>query len=48
MDVGRAEDNPGCSTGSRLSFASHNYQSELFPTRIRSRAADFVYSRAQL
>jgi len=27
-----------------MSFSFHNYQSELFPTRIRSRAIGFVYS----
>ena len=27
-----------------MSFAFHNYQSELFPTRIRGRAVGFVYS----
>jgi len=27
-----------------MSFAFHNYQAELFPTRIRSRAVGFVYS----
>lgn len=27
-----------------LSFALHNYQAELFPTRIRARAVGFVYS----
>jgi MFS transporter, putative metabolite:H+ symporter len=27
-----------------LSFSAHNYQSELFPTRIRARAIGFVYS----
>lgn len=27
-----------------LSFSSHNYQSELFPTRMRARAVGFVYS----
>lgn len=27
-----------------LSFSAHNYQSELFPTRIRARAVGFVYS----
>ncbi|HUA78380.1 MAG TPA: MFS transporter [Acetobacteraceae bacterium] len=27
-----------------LSFALHNYQSELYPTRIRARAVGFVYS----
>jgi len=31
-----------------LSFAFHNYQSELFPTRIRSRAVGFVYSWSRL
>jgi putative MFS transporter len=31
-----------------LSFAFHNYQSELFPTRIRSRAIGFVYSWSRL
>jgi len=27
-----------------MSFAFHNYQAELFPTRIRSRAVGFVYA----
>ena len=27
-----------------LSFSAHNYQSELFPTRVRARAVGFVYS----
>ena len=27
-----------------MSYAYHGYQSELFPTRIRSRAVGFVYS----
>lgn len=27
-----------------LSFSAHNYQAELFPTRIRARAVGFVYS----
>ena len=27
-----------------LSFSAHNYQSELFPTRIRATAVGFVYS----
>jgi MFS transporter, putative metabolite:H+ symporter len=27
-----------------MSFAFHNYQGELFPTRIRARAVGFVYS----
>lgn len=27
-----------------MSFAFHNYQAELFPTRVRSRAVGFVYS----
>ncbi len=27
-----------------MSFAFHNYQAELFPTRIRARAVGFVYS----
>ena len=27
-----------------ISFATHNYQSELYPTRIRARAIGFVYS----
>ena len=27
-----------------MSFAFHNYQSELFPTRVRARAVGFVYS----
>jgi putative MFS transporter len=31
-----------------LSFSFHNYQSELFPTRIRSRAIGFVYSWSRL
>jgi putative MFS transporter len=31
-----------------MSFSFHNYQSELFPTRIRSRAVGFVYSWSRL
>ncbi len=31
-----------------LSFALHNYQGELFPTRIRGRAVGFVYSWSRL
>jgi putative MFS transporter len=31
-----------------LSYSFHNYQSELFPTRIRSRAVGFVYSWSRL
>lgn len=31
-----------------LSFSFHNYQSELFPTRIRARAVGFVYSWSRL
>jgi len=31
-----------------LSFSFHSYQSELFPTRIRSRAIGFVYSWSRL
>ncbi|MGH7154469.1 MAG: MFS transporter [Acetobacteraceae bacterium] len=31
-----------------LSFSFHNYQAELFPTRIRSRAVGFVYSWSRL
>jgi putative MFS transporter len=31
-----------------LSFAFHNYQAEVFPTRIRSRAIGFVYSWSRL
>jgi putative MFS transporter len=27
-----------------MSFAFHNYQGELFPTRVRARAVGFVYS----
>jgi putative MFS transporter len=27
-----------------LSFSAHNYQSELFPTRVRARGVGFVYS----
>jgi MFS family permease len=27
-----------------ISFATHNYQAELFPTRVRARAVGFVYS----
>jgi putative MFS transporter len=27
-----------------ISFATHNYQSELYPTRVRARAIGFVYS----
>ncbi len=31
-----------------ISFATHNYQAELYPTRIRARAIGFVYSRSRL
>jgi putative MFS transporter len=31
-----------------MSFSFHNYQSEVFPTRIRSRAVGFVYSWSRL
>jgi putative MFS transporter len=31
-----------------MSFAFHNYQAELFPTRIRARAVGFVYSWSRL
>lgn len=31
-----------------LSFSFHNYQAELFPTRIRARAVGFVYSWSRL
>ncbi len=31
-----------------MSFSFHSYQSELFPTRIRSRAIGFVYSWSRL
>jgi putative MFS transporter len=31
-----------------MSFSFHGYQSELFPTRIRSRAIGFVYSWSRL
>jgi putative MFS transporter len=31
-----------------MSFSFHSYQSELFPTRIRSRAVGFVYSWSRL
>jgi putative MFS transporter len=31
-----------------LSFSFHNYQSELFPTRIRARAIGFVYAWSRL
>jgi putative MFS transporter len=31
-----------------LSYSLHSYQSELFPTRIRSRAIGFVYSWSRL
>jgi MFS transporter, putative metabolite:H+ symporter len=31
-----------------LSFSIHNYQSELFPTRMRARAVGFVYSWSRL
>ena len=31
-----------------MSFSFHGYQSELFPTRIRSRAVGFVYSWSRL
>jgi putative MFS transporter len=31
-----------------LSYSFHNYQAELFPTRIRSRAVGFVYSWSRL
>ena len=31
-----------------MSYAYHSYQTELFPTRIRSRAVGFVYSWSRL
>ena len=31
-----------------ISFATHNYQSELYPTRIRARGVGFVYSWSRL
>jgi MFS transporter, putative metabolite:H+ symporter len=31
-----------------LSFSFHNYQAELYPTRIRARAVGFVYSWSRL
>ncbi len=31
-----------------LSFSIHNYQSELFPTRIRARAVGFTYAWSRL
>ena len=31
-----------------MSFSFHSYQSELFPTRIRSRAVGFVYAWSRL
>ena len=31
-----------------LSFALHNYQAELYPTRIRARGIGFVYSWSRL
>jgi putative MFS transporter len=31
-----------------ISFATHNYQSELYPTRVRARAVGFVYSWSRL
>lgn len=31
-----------------LSFSAHNYQAELFPTRMRARAVGFVYSWSRL
>jgi putative MFS transporter len=31
-----------------LSYALHNYQSELYPTRIRARGIGFVYSWSRL
>ena len=31
-----------------MSFSFHNYQSEIFPTRIRARAVGFVYSWSRL
>jgi putative MFS transporter len=31
-----------------MSFAYHNYQAELFPTRIRARAVGFVYSWSRI
>jgi putative MFS transporter len=31
-----------------ISFATHNYQAELYPTRIRARAVGFVYSWSRL
>ena len=31
-----------------ISFATHNYQSELYPTRVRARAVGFVYSWSRI
>ena len=31
-----------------MSYAYHNYQSELYPTRIRAQAVGFVYSWSRL
>ena len=31
-----------------LSFSFHNYQAELYPTRIRARAVGFVYSWSRI
>jgi putative MFS transporter len=31
-----------------MSYAFHNYQAELYPTRIRARAVGFVYSWSRL
>src|ERR1700753_879748 len=31
-----------------ISFATHNYQAELYPTRMRARAVGFVYSWSRL
>jgi putative MFS transporter len=31
-----------------LSYSFHNYQSELFPTRIRARAVGFTYSLSRI
>ena len=31
-----------------MAFAFHNYQAELFPTRIRARAVGFVYSWSRI
>jgi len=31
-----------------ISFATHNYQSELYPTRVRARAIGFVYSWSRI